>query len=346
MLTDRPQLLSFYTQFSKDFSHHYVAKQWRRHNPNPPLWATMAPHVIHPDLMLRRGLRLQGFSNVQINRLSKKSKIDQFKGDYGRHPIHISRLWRDLQLVEIEAAKLSEEEARKPETIVHFFWALYFLKVYPKEKEGSSAWNKNRKTLREGYWPFVHKISAMAKYKIVWPTDEEWRSVFIISVDGTDEPIQEPRDKKYRKNKKWFSKKMKRAGLGYELALHLFENKIVHAAVYKAKTHDLQKFRRKLMFKIPEGKRVVADRGYWSKDLMHILATPNPLDTDEVKEFKKTARARQEHLNSRLANYNCVAHLFRHGVEKHTVCFMACLVMIQYAIEDTGHDSGEPLNSL
>jgi IS5 family transposase len=305
-------------------------------------------YIVHPDKMLRKGLVLllkQGQTEKMLDRKSKQSNIDEFKGVYGKHPLHISRLWRDLQLVDKgSAAYMCEEDANNPAMLENFLWALYFLKVYPKEKEASSAWQKNRKTLREAYWPFIRRIAAMAEYKIVWPA--EWKSTFIISVDGTDVPIREPRDPTKKKNPKWFSKKLKRAGLGYELALHLFEDQIVHASTHAASIHDIKKARKKLVPKIPEGKRVIADRGYFSKELMHIFATPNAQDSEKVKTFKKDARARQETLNSRLSQYGCIDQIFRHGVEKHEVCFMACLVMTQYAIEDTGYDSGEPLMSL
>jgi len=69
------------------------------------------------------------------------------------------------------------------------------------------------------------------------------------------------------------------------------------------------------------------------------------LDSDEVKQFKKEARARHENFNKRLKDYKCLKNTFIHGIEKEQVCFNAVVVMVQHEIEDNG-PHGEPLNRL
>ena len=189
-------------------------------------------------------------------------------------------------------------------------------------------------------------MAALRYVKIIFPAANEWDTIFIISVDGTHYQINEPRDPNVRKNPKWYSHKFHLAGLNYEIAISLWDSKIVHASCWDpASTHDKTVFRRDLLHKIPAGKRVIADKGYIANDLSEILSIPNQFDSEQLKDFKARARARHETINDRLKKYNVMKHKFRHGVKKAQMCFDACLVNVQYAIEDTGKN-GEPLFDL
>jgi IS5 family transposase len=155
--------------------------------------------------------------------------------------------------------------------------------------------------MREQTWKYVEKIAALKPMKILWPADNDWKTTFIISVDGTHAHINEPRDLLVKKNEKWYSHKHNSAGLNYEIAVSLFKSKIVHAkSGDPASFHDMTEFRMELKNKIPPGKRVVADKVYDVDDERHLLSTHNQFDTTEVKEFKKNARARHETINARL----------------------------------------------
>ena len=115
----------------------------------------------------------------------------------------------------------------------------------------------------------------------------------------------------------------------------------------RGSVHDLTALRQELINKIPVGKRVTCDRGHMSfKNDEHLkMSLPNPLDAQAVKDFKKNARARHANFNKRLKDYKCSKETFIHGIEKEQACFNAVVVMVQYAIEDTG-PYGEPLNRL
>lgn len=239
---------------------------------------------------------------------------------------------------------MTAEEAGKAKSFRCFMAALQFLKCYPEEDVRSALFDMDKNTLRDFSWHYVEMIASLKQFKIVWPN--HWDETFIITVDGTHCPVNEPRDPNVRKNPKHFSHKFKLPGVNYEIALAIWDNKCVHAKTQdEASVNDLTAFRAELKGKIPAGKRVVADRAYISKDVAEIVSVPNSLDSDEVKQFKSEARSRHETFNARLKAYNCLTHKFRHGVVKHQVCFFAVLVMVQYAIEDTGVD-GEPLNTL
>jgi hypothetical protein len=59
-----------------------------------------------------------------------------------------------------------------------------------------------------------------------------------------------------------YSFKFKQAGVTYEIALAIWENRVVHVnGPFLAGTTDIQMFRKKLKGLIPEGRKVVADQG-------------------------------------------------------------------------------------
>jgi hypothetical protein len=300
--------------------------------------------LISPNQMLRRGLRAIGVDGHQRNKWCKETQVTKFKSIYGKHPLHCSRIWRDLQTTTNPDAKI---DATEPDALLGFFCGLNFLKTYAKENIRSALFEHiNVKKLRELCWYYVDRIAALREEKIKWPEDHEWDTIFIASVDGTHAFTNEPRDPNVRKNPKWYSHKDNNPGINYEIALHLWTQQVIWAKSWDpASVHDLTVFRMELVHKIPAGKLVIADKGYICKHLDHVLSTWSPLDSQELRQFKKEARARHENFNKRLKDWGVLNQTFTHGVHKHQRCFDAVLVMTQYAIEDTG-PHGEPLNIL
>jgi DDE superfamily endonuclease len=138
----------------------------------------------------------------------------------------------------------------------------------------------------------------------------------LISVDGTHCPINEPWSEP---STQWYLHKFHRTAVNYEVALDLFNSKVVWiSGPYPAATHDLTIYKLKngLGSKMPASKLVIADNGYQSKDVKN-LSTPNTFDTKDVKEFKKRARARQETFNKRLEDFSILKECFRHDYKKH-----------------------------
>ena len=80
------------------------------------------------------------------------------------------------------------------------------------------------------------------------------------------------------------------------------------------------------------GEKVIADTIYADPT----CSIRNPLDTPEVKLFKKRARARHENFNGRLKIFGVISGKFRHGHEKHKSVFEAVCVITQYQLEN-GH---------
>ena len=121
----------------------------------------------------------------------------------------------------------------------------------------------------------------------------------------------------------------------YELAVSVYHNKLVWMnGPFPAGKPDITIFREEggLKDKIPDGKRVIGDKGYrGEKDIM---ALPNAHDTEEVRMFKGRARARQEGFNAKVKNFNALEHRFQHKIEKHQTAFEAACVICQYQLEN------------
>ena len=153
---------------------------------------------------------------------------------------------------------------------------------------------------------------------------------FLYSVDGTHCRILEPRREP---DKKWYSHKLNKPAVAYEVALHLYQNKVAWiSGPFKAGESDLSIFRKEDGFKskLPPGKLVIADKGYPGEEQISI---PNPFDSDEVKKFKQRARARQETFNSRIKDFKILSSCFRSNHELHGIAFDAVCVIVQFDME-------------
>ncbi len=169
--------------------------------------------------------------------------------------------------------------------------------------------------------------------KILWNADES-DDVFILSVDGTDCPIQEPRN---NPNSDWYSHKLNGPGLDYELGLEIHRNQLCWInGPFPAGYTDLRVFRLPdgLKGKIPEGKLVIADNGYKGEPTIRI---PNRADSEIVKTFKRRVKARHESFNRLLKEYHILSTDFRHPLEKHKTVFVAICVICQYNMESERH---------
>jgi DDE superfamily endonuclease len=183
--------------------------------------------------------------------------------------------------------------------------------------------------------------------KIVWP--ETWvpgsanfsKDVFIVSVDGTHCAINEPNHPELSQDPAYFSHKLHGAALSYEIALSLWEDKIVWInGPFPAGTSDSSIFQYGgLKDMIPAGKRAVGDKGYVG--MSQVVTTRNRFDQPFVREFKSRARARQESINQRIKNFQILDIQFRHSIAKHEHAFHAVCVVVQYQLEN-----GSPLFSI
>jgi hypothetical protein len=283
-----------------------------------------------------RDVLTQGLAalRVTIGRKETARQVKIFEKHYGIHPYHVARIWRDFTLTDIAEAKLNP----KKEKLKHFFIALYFLRCYNEETQNATTFDCDPDTCRKWQWVFVRKLAAMKRAKIMWPADNFNDAIFIVSVDGTHCPVNEPIHPTKRKHPEWFSKKENGPALNYELAIDLWQDRVVWSwcSGGAGKYNDIKTFQMHLKQRIPYGKRIICDLGYRGAEVAEGMITmANSLDSDVVRRFKSRARSRHENFNGRLKRFKCLFEQFRHGIHNglHNLCFDAVLVICQYEME-------------
>lgn len=266
------------------------------------------PTVLPSSYVLRRGLELIGIPVQKQQRQCYFSRLRRFRQNYGSHPKVYASLWEKLQRTTCwEANILSFVKERDFD---NFLMAVFWLKRYPVEEDMAARFGCHEQTARKWVEYFVTKIAALKPDLIKWP-ETFGDVVFIVSVDCVNFGVNEPRHKTLHKDKKMFDRKGGKAGYTYEIALHLWESKIVwasdpfkpndggDAAIYQTEGG--------LMHTISEGKKAIADKIY--KGLPKI-ALHNLFDYERVRKFKGRARARQESINARLKSFHCLKQRF------------------------------------
>lgn len=167
----------------------------------------------------------------------------------------------------------------------------------------------------------------------------------VISVDGTDCAIWEPKHSKLPQDKKFYSKKKNRAGVKYLVAISIYDAQCVFidGPFPAGSFNNIKAFRNKLKSMIRPGKKVVVDGGFppnrkSEKELNMLVLPRQGYGGKEVRNFKGRVRSRHETFNSRLKFYSCLSGLFRHGELKHKHAFEAVCVTVQYEM-----DNGAPI---
>jgi hypothetical protein len=92
--------------------------------------------ILTDDEVLARGLELVGFNDARQARSKQESNDEVFKEHYGSMPFVYAQLWEDLQLIDEATARVDNA---KQKDFDYFMGALYFLKVYPTEKDSVLA---------------------------------------------------------------------------------------------------------------------------------------------------------------------------------------------------------------
>ena len=282
--------------------------------------------------------------------------LRRFKACYGSAPQVICAIWWDLQTADISEARISNVTVRSLERLL---MTMYFLKTNLSEHCMAGIFQLSEPTVRKWCWAYAAKIQALKAIKIVWEDlealggdedeeedgeheeedgEEELRAIrakLPLTVDGVHCRVLEQGHPTNAYDTAYFSHKSKSAGLAYEIALLVHHSRCVWMnGPFPAGKNDLSMFRAGLAAKIPEGMKVIADKGYNARDVVDIISTPNSHDSKKVSEYKSRARARQETFNARLKNFGVLEQRFRHDLEKHKIAFEAVAVICQYQLEN------------
>ena len=191
---------------------------------------------------LKLGLR---YANYPFpNRCKIDTNISRFKNHYGVHPLTCENMWSDFQNTPNQDARIKADT--KP---VFLLIGLRFLWTYDTEEILGSFFGLSAKTVRKYYKECTEKIYLLLP-ELLTPIEDlnNDDGVFILSIDGTHCPIEEPRPW----SRKWSSHKLgKKAGVAYEVALRIQKDELawVHGP-FPAGDNDIEIFRNKLKGKL------------------------------------------------------------------------------------------------
>jgi len=106
--------------------------------------------IYSPNEMLVKGLKVLGWDETKMtSRLTIKTKKDWFSGQYGSNPHVAAQMWEGLQMTTVEAARVDPSKCN----LLHFFWAMYFLRKYPKSSiEAEQIWKVSENTCVDNSW--------------------------------------------------------------------------------------------------------------------------------------------------------------------------------------------------
>ena len=290
-----------------------------------------------------------------INEISLMSKVSTDSPHFYQHRIAVSKFGASA----ITIAKiwemildLKESQGRFQNLKLHYLlWG--FVKVKNYADEGVMAelcGNPTNKTFRKWSGIAIEAIIALKNAIIRWDNRfigaEECDDGAHASVDCTDCQFQQilidnPR-RQGRKtiNKKLYSYKIKKPALRYEVAISLWEDRIVwvNGPYLPGEFNDLQIFRHSLIHMLEPNERVIADKIYRAEAPEKVICDGMIGDYD--LDILKRAEGRHENLNRRLKQFSCLSDPFR-GRNKdaatkprdHAKMFNAVCVIVQVAME-------------
>jgi hypothetical protein len=277
----------------------------------------------------------RGFAYLDIRTTTKRTDrlYFIFKKEYGATPVELAKVWYDLLTTDVPEAKLLGKDVSE-KGFKRFLMAYYFLWIYPKNSEQfASRFHVCERYARGPHiWDMIAKIAALMAQKIVLDAafDDDSTEKFIMTLDGTDFRIWEPKHPTLPVDKGFCSHKFKKAGLRYEIGISLKQSRVVWVnGPYRGGASDLQIYNEKLRQKIRPGKLIIADGTYKGDH----CAPPDCMESPELQKFKSRARLRQETFNARLKTFQCLRNLFRHGMAKHKMAVEAICVTLQYQME-------------
>lgn len=301
---------------------------------------TVVLNIKTQDEVLTRGLELVGYSLERQARVNLNTRTRRFKKLFGPNPVTVAVAWSKLQTTDNDKARLKPSQGTDL-AFDKFLMFFYFIKGYGVEEDVASRFDVCEETMRKWVKLYAVKLAELIPEYVKWPSDDEWGDdTFIISVDCVNFGTNEPRHPTLHKDKKRFDRKNGKAGLTYEIGLHLWENRVVwfNGGFPPNDGGDRNIFvEHGLNDKIPDKKKAIADKIYTGLDK---IALHNSLDDDFVREFKGRARSRQESINARLKSYSVLRDRFRHGggIPNHQLFAEAVMVVVIISM-----NNGSPL---
>jgi len=298
------------------------------------------------DVLVRGFRTIKALPNITIRDYNKKN-LKRFLSHFGNSPYELSFVWAHLlQSTDsgLDVKDKSEKGFKKILTACHFLWAR------PKNNEilaTACGYNCTRHVEGEELWKYVKALASLKSRVIVWP-DAKYKGhnspIFIATIDGVDFKTREKSNDEFNQSPKQFTYKHHHGGQKYELVIDAFEPKIISMnGPFDGAVHDRVMYADRTMGRIPDGKVIVADRGYsrsdkeypgWNKK----FSFPSLSDSKLLGNFKSRLRCRHEAVNGLLVDYAVMHKEFTHPHDKHVFAFEAVCVLVQYKM-----DHGRPI---
>ena len=164
-----------------------------------------------------------------------------------------------------------------------------------------------------------------------------------MSVDGTDCQICEPWPFTKAKSPIWWSHKINKAALRYEVGLCIVSGDIVwlNGPYAAGSWNDEKIFRDCMIHYLDKDEQIEADSGYRGSDPEFVKSPSMALRQNEDADLKNRVRARHETVNKRLKQFKMLDGAYRHNIGYHNFVFRSIAVITQLSIE-----AGEPLFSV
>ena len=151
----------------------------------------------------------------------------------------------------------------------------------------------------------------------------------LLSVDGTDFRIPE-------RGRRFYSHKFKKSALRYEVALCILTGDIVWInGLYESGIwNDLMIFQNALQSELGENERVEADDGYVGAHPEYVKCPAGIGNLEETERMQQRLRNRQETINERFKNFECLNVVWRHAIVFHGRAFTAVAIILQLTINN------------
>lgn len=260
---------------------------------------------------------------IEIDHHYNETTMDRkTRGFFGAPCVVIEDLWHRMQPLDDPAGQR-----------IHLLWALVFLKVYSTEDVHCRLVGiKDPKTFRKWSWYMLSKIAGLKGSVIDFDKRfDGWdgHSNCLISVDGTDCPVNEP----WPFDGKWYSKKFNGPAVKYEVGVCIQTGWIVWVnGPFLASTNDNTIFQQTLAGMLSSDEGVEVDSGYGGHDA---LKTPTVAMSSLERKMKSVVRGRHENVNGLLKVFNVLNVPFHHSnprpkmMGKHGMCFDSIAVITQ-----------------
>ena len=304
------------------------------------------------------GLERAGFSKSR-QKVSERTNHERFSASYGVSADTCEKIFADLKKMHPNLKELD------------FLMGMDTLKQYSTEHNMAGRWKCHEQTYREKWKEVVTAIADLHVEKIKFdPSDFPEDQIFLLTVDGVNFSIREPRVK--NPGSHWYDHKTNSAGVSYLVAIDVRRSRIcwidgprpgrwcfycvlshlyIHTSYFKilvfsfsasasesvtfngGRKKDKDKDPNCLANKIPEGKKVLADSGLKGSKK---ASTRMPGNSHKVNHFRARAQGRQESLFKRFKDFGILRQRFRHDFELHKIVLLAVAVIVQYDMEN-GH---------